>query len=190
MQWKWCNQAGAELCQAQFQLSQMSQPKLFQFRLSSLKSSSYHFVCWGYLPVIVFLWGCLLVRLYSCVFIFLWDSLPARLSYCKIFRSSMWGCFHLGPSFSEVVFLHYGVWAGVYILLRSRIFSTQTPISFHKLKMLAELPWPSLCYSLLHFSATIFWYQRKKWGANKVSNIPLPSQNLTLTLPPKASWAS
>ena len=57
MQWKWCKQAGAELCQAQFQLSQMSEPKLFQFRLSSLKTSSYHFVCWGYLPVIVFLWG-------------------------------------------------------------------------------------------------------------------------------------
>ena len=164
MQWKWCNQAGVELCQAQFQLSQMSQPKLFQFRLSSLKSSSYHFVCWGYLPVIVFLWGCLLVRLYSCVFIFLWDSLPARLSYCKIFRSSMWGCFHLGPSFSEVFFLHYGVWAGVYILLRSWIF-------FHPntniLPQIENASWTALTLLMLLFIAFLsynFLISKKKMG--------------------------
>ena len=62
------------------------------------------------------------VRFSSCEAVFLCIHLSVRLSYCKIFRSSMWGCFHLGPSFSEVFFLHYGVWAGVYILLRSWIF--------------------------------------------------------------------
>ena len=63
----------------------------------------------GCLPVrlsscaVVFLWGCFPVMLSTCEVLFLWACLPVRLSSCEVVF--LWGCLHVGSSSCDVVLL-------------------------------------------------------------------------------------